>query len=227
MAAVEAGRTVALANKEALVTAGALMTDAATRTARRCCRSTANITRYSNALPEAAKRKSQDYSDGKRRSVPQLRSSEMRASDPAQAVAHPNWSMGAKISVDSATLMNKGLELIEAHYLFGCRPIGIEIVDPPPVGHPLDGRICRRLGACPAWQPRHAHSDCPCAWPGPSGWRRPAARLDLAAIAPLDFEAPDLDRFPALRLARARAGGGRGGASDPECSQRDRRRRFP
>jgi len=125
----------------------------------------------------------------------------IRAATPAQAVAHPNWSMGAKISVDSATLMNKGLELIEASYLFGMPSRRIDIVvHPQSVIHSLveyvDGSVLAQLGS-PDMRIPIAHV---LAWP--ERMPSPAARLDLAAIARLDFEAPDEQRFPALRIAR-------------------------
>jgi 1-deoxy-D-xylulose-5-phosphate reductoisomerase len=123
------------------------------------------------------------------------------AATPAQAVAHPNWSMGAKISVDSATMMNKGLELIEAHYLFGLPSERIDIlVHPQSIVHSMvefvDGSVLAQLGSADMRIPI-AYA---LAWP--ERMATPAQRLDLAAIARLDFEAPDFDRFPALRLAR-------------------------
>jgi 1-deoxy-D-xylulose-5-phosphate reductoisomerase len=126
----------------------------------------------------------------------------MRAMTPEQAVAHPNWSMGAKISVDSATMMNKGLELIEAHHLFGLPSDRIDIlVHPQSVIHSMveyiDGSVLAQLGS-PDMRVPIAHA---LAWP--ERMATPAARLDLAAIATLTFEAPDPARFPALRLARA------------------------
>ena len=128
---------------------------------------------------------------------------------PEQAVAHPNWDMGAKISVDSATMMNKGLELIEAYHLFGMPEENIEIlVHPQSVVHSLvayvDGSVLAQLGT-PDMRTPIAYA---LAWPGRMA--TPGRRLDLAAIGSLTFEAPDAERFPALRLARAalRAGGG-------------------
>ena len=128
---------------------------------------------------------------------------------PEQAVAHPNWDMGAKISVDSATMMNKGLELIEAYHLFGMPEEKIEIlVHPQSVVHSLvayvDGSVLAQLGT-PDMRTPIAYA---LAWPGRMA--TPGRRLDLAAIGSLTFEAPDAERFPALRLARAalRAGGG-------------------
>ena len=110
--------------------------------------------------------------------------------------------MGAKISVDSATLMNKGLELIEAHYLFGLPSERIDIlVHPQSVIHSLveyvDGSVLAQLGIA-----GHAHSDRLCAWPGRTGWRRRPSGSISRRSRRLDFEEPDLDRFPALRLAR-------------------------
>jgi 1-deoxy-D-xylulose-5-phosphate reductoisomerase len=120
---------------------------------------------------------------------------------PAEAVAHPNWSMGAKISVDSATMMNKGLELIEARYLFDLPSDRIDIVvHPQSVVHSLvefvDGSVLAQLGT-PDMRIPIAYA---LAWP--ERFETGAQRLDLAALARLDFEAPDPERFPALRLAR-------------------------
>ncbi|MEO7787537.1 MAG: 1-deoxy-D-xylulose-5-phosphate reductoisomerase, partial [Sphingomicrobium sp.] len=126
----------------------------------------------------------------------------MKRMTPEQAVAHPNWSMGAKISVDSATMMNKGLELIEAHHLFALPAERIDIlVHPQSVIHSMvefvDGSVLAQLGS-PDMRTPIAYA---LAWPGRMA--TPAARLDLTAIATLTFEAPDSVRFPALRLARA------------------------
>jgi 1-deoxy-D-xylulose-5-phosphate reductoisomerase len=127
---------------------------------------------------------------------------------PEQACAHPNWSMGRKISVDSATMMNKGLEFIEACWLFDARPEQIEIVvHPQSVIHSMveyvDGSVLAQLGN-PDMRTPIAHA---LAWPQrmDSG----VSSLDLIATARLDFEAPDFTRFPALQLAiaAARAGG--------------------
>src|SRR3954454_13890606 len=126
----------------------------------------------------------------------------MAEASPEQAVAHPNWSMGAKISVDSATMMNKGLEAIEAHYLFDARPDQIDvIIHPQSVVHSLveyqDGSTLAQLGP----PDMKAPIACAFAWPDRLAW--PAERLNLARIAQLTFEAPDLARFPALALAKA------------------------
>lgn len=202
MAAVEAGRTVALANKEALVTAGALMTKAAIRSGATLL----PVDSEHNAIFQCiACSRNEDVSKiiltasgGPFRTAT---AEEIAAASPAQAVAHPNWSMGAKISVDSATLMNKGLELIEAHYLFGLAPDRIDIViHPQSVIHSLvefvDGSVLAQLGS-PDMRIPIAYA---LAWP--ERIPTPAQRLDLLAVARLDFEAPDLERFPALKLAR-------------------------
>ena len=120
---------------------------------------------------------------------------------PAQAVKHPNWSMGAKISVDSATMMNKGVELIEAYHLFGLPEQQIDIlVHPQSVVHSMvsyvDGSVLAQLGS-PDMRTPIAYA---LAWP--QRMPAPSARLDLAQIGSLTFEAPDPERFPALRLAR-------------------------
>src|SRR5262249_25540567 len=125
----------------------------------------------------------------------------IRKATPEQALRHPNWSMGPKVTIDSATLMNKGLELIEAHHLFALSSDEIDVlVHPQSVVHGLvefrDGSVVAQLGS-PDMRIPIAHC---LAWP-----RRidgPAARLDLAALQKLTFEAPDLNRFPALALAR-------------------------
>ncbi len=118
-----------------------------------------------------------------------------------QAVAHPNWSMGAKISVDSATMMNKGLEMIEAAYLFGMASDQIDvIVHPQSVIHSLveyaDGSTLAQLG------PPDMRTPIACAWSWPRRMRWPAPGLDLAAVGQLTFEEPDSERFPALKIAR-------------------------
>jgi 1-deoxy-D-xylulose-5-phosphate reductoisomerase len=203
MAAVEAGKTVALANKEALVTAGALMIDSATRNGATIL----PVDSEHNAIFQClAGSRSKEIarliltaSGGPFRSHSLTG---MRAMTPEQAVAHPNWTMGAKISVDSATMMNKGLELIEAHHLFGLPSDRIDIlVHPQSVIHSMveyiDGSLLAQLGS-PDMRIPIAYA---LAWPEriESG----AARLDLTQIATLTFETPDPERFPALRLARA------------------------
>ena len=208
MAALKAGGTVALANKESLVSAGALMMDMA---------------RQSNAtlLPVDSEHNAifQCLAGGSLENVARIiltasggpfrtRSyADMANITPAQAVAHPNWSMGAKISVDSATMMNKGLELIEAAHLF---PVGLDrieiLVHPQSVIHSMveyrDRSTLAQLGS-PDMRIPIAHA---LAWP--QRIATPCQPLDLARIGRLDFEAPDPTRFPALRLARAAAAAG-------------------
>ena len=202
MAAIEAGKTVALANKEALVTAGRLMTDSAARSGAALL----PVDSEHNAIFQClAGSRAEDVS----RLVltasggPFLGSSiaEMQAATPEKAVAHPRWSMGAKISVDSATLMNKGLELIEAHHLFGLPSERIDVVvHPQSIVHSLvefvDGSMLAQLGSADM---RIAIAYT-LAWP--ERMETPAERLSLVEIGRLDFEAPDLGRFPALRIAR-------------------------
>jgi 1-deoxy-D-xylulose-5-phosphate reductoisomerase len=202
MAAVEAGRAIALANKEALVSAGRLMTDAAARSGALLL----PIDSEHNAIfqclgdnnSENVSRLVLTASGGPFRTAS---IEAIRNATPEQAVAHPNWTMGAKISVDSATLMNKGLELIEASYLFGLPSGRIEVVvHPQSVIHSMvefiDGSVLAQLGS-PDMRIPIAYA---LAWP--ERMETPAQRLDLAAIGKLEFEAPDLERFPALGLAR-------------------------
>ena len=202
MAAVDAGKAVALANKEALVTAGALMTRAAERSGATLLPVDSEHNAIFQCLAcsrkEDASRIILTASGGPFRTAS---AETMRDASPAQAIAHPKWSMGAKISVDSATLMNKGLELIEAHYLFGLPSQRIDVlIHPQSVVHSLvefiDGSVLAQLGS-PDMRIPIAYA---LAWP--ERMATPAERLDLAAIARLEFEAPDLQRFPALRLAR-------------------------
>jgi 1-deoxy-D-xylulose-5-phosphate reductoisomerase len=208
MAAVEAGRTVALANKEALVTAGALMTDAAAASGATLLpvdsEHNAIFQCLAGSRGEDVSRIILTASGGPFRTAT---NEAIDAATPAQAVAHPNWSMGAKISVDSATLMNKGLELIEAHFLFGLPSHQLDVViHPQSVVHSLvefvDGSVLAQLGS-PDMRIPIAYA---LAWP--ERIATPAQRLDLATIARLDFQAPDVDRFPALRLAREALEGG-------------------
>ena len=202
MAAVKGGRTIALANKEALVSAGAVMIDAAAAAGATLL----PVDSEHNAIFQClAGSRSQDVSriiltasGGPFRTAS---AETIRNASPAEAVAHPNWSMGAKISVDSATLMNKALELIEAHYLFGLPSAQLDVViHPQSVIHSMvefvDGSVLAQLGS-PDMRIPIAYA---LAWP--ERMPSPAQRLDFAATARLDFEAPDLYRFPALRLAR-------------------------
>ncbi len=199
--AVKRGATVALANKETLVCAGDLVTQTADSTGARLL----PVDSEHNAIfqvfdfdnPSRVERVILTASGGPFR---QMSYEAMRGVTPEQAVAHPVWSMGAKISVDSATLMNKGLELIEAKHLF---PIGVEqldvIVHPQSVVHSfveyIDGSVLAQLGT-PDMRTPIAYA---LAWP--ERIATPCSRLDLTEIARLDFEAPDPVRFPALNLA--------------------------
>jgi len=202
MAAVQAGRTVALANKEALVTAGELMIGAAQESGANLLpidsEHNAIFQCLAGSLREDIAKIILTASGGPFRTAS---AETIGSATPAQAIAHPNWSMGAKISVDSATMMNKGLELIEAHYLFGLPSERIDIlIHPQSVIHSMvefvDGSVLAQLGS-PDMRIPIAYA---LAWP--ERIETPAERLDLAAISHLDFERPDLDRFPALRFAR-------------------------
>ena len=202
MAAVSAGRTVALANKEALVTAGTLMTDAA----RQSGATILPVDSEHNAIFQCLG--SRDCDDVRRLVLTASggpfrtwTAETMADATPQQAVAHPNWSMGAKISVDSATMMNKGLELIEAHHLFGLPSDRIDImVHPQSVVHSMvefiDGSVLAQMGS-PDMRIPIAHTLA-----YPERVESGAERLDLVRVGQLDFEAPDEDRFPSLRLAR-------------------------
>jgi 1-deoxy-D-xylulose-5-phosphate reductoisomerase len=135
----------------------------------------------------------------------------MRSARPEQALNHPNWSMGPKVTIDSATLMNKGLELLEAHHLFALPPAKLDIViHPQSIVHCLvhlsDGSVLAQM-SCPDMRTPIAYS---LAWP--ERMYAPTKRLDLASLGALSFEAPDAERFPALRLARKalEAGGSAG-----------------
>lgn len=202
LAAVRRGAIVALANKESLVCAGALvMREAALHGA-----TILPVDSEHNAIfqvfdfdaPESIDRVILTASGGPFRT---LSLGEMREVTPAQAIAHPVWSMGAKISVDSATLMNKGLELIEASFLFPVPEPRIEVlIHPQSVIHSLvsyvDGSVLAQLGSPDMRTPIAVAL----AWP--ARMATPAGRLDLAGIAKLTFEVPDSARFPALNLAR-------------------------
>ena len=209
MAAIERGGIVALANKEALVSAGDVMTVAVARHGATLL----PIDSEHNAIfqclqgndPRHVRWITLTASGG-----PFLDWSWERlcAATPAEAVRHPNWDMGAKISVDSATMFNKGLELIEAHYLF---PVGLDhlriIVHPQSIVHSMveyrDGSTLAQLG------PSDMRVPIASALAWPARMDTPCAPLDLAGIGELTFRKPDEDRFPATRLAReaARAGG--------------------
>jgi 1-deoxy-D-xylulose-5-phosphate reductoisomerase len=203
MAAIEAGKTVALANKEALVSAGEIMMAAVKRSGATLLpvdsEHNAIFQCLAGGTVDQVRKITLTASGGPFRTYTL---DQMRTVTPAQAVAHPNWDMGAKISVDSATMMNKGLELIEAHHLF---PVGLDKIDvlvhPQSVIHSMvefvDRSTLAQLGSpdmripiasALAW-PKRIDTNC--------------LPLDLAKIGSLSFEAPDFERFPALRLARS------------------------
>ena len=211
MEAIRGGKTVAFANKEALVSAGTLMTQAAAASGALILpvdsEHNAIFQCFDAARPASVRRIILTASGGPFRDKSL---DEMRGMTPAQAVAHPNWSMGAKISVDSATLMNKGLELIEAFHLFPLPAEAFEVViHPQSVIHSLveyvDGSFLAQLGA-PDMRIPIAYTLA-----YPERMETPCERLDLVRIGTLGFEAPDLIRFPALALAQEalRSGGAR------------------
>ncbi|MEN9683681.1 MAG: hypothetical protein RLZZ427_1432 [Pseudomonadota bacterium] len=208
MAAIQRGQTVALANKEALVSAGDVMMQA--------------VSHYGATLLPVDSEHNAIFQCLAGNAIENVRSitltasggpfrewsaAQLAAATPAQAVRHPNWAMGAKISVDSATMFNKGLELIEAHHLF---PIGLErlriVVHPQSVVHSMveyrDGSTLAQLGPSDMRVPI---ASC-LAWP--ARMETPCDPLDLAALGALTFQAPDETRFPATRLARAAAAAG-------------------
>jgi 1-deoxy-D-xylulose-5-phosphate reductoisomerase len=202
LAAIRRGAIVALANKEVLVCAGALVM----QEVRRCGATLLPVDSEHNAIwqcfdlerADTVERIILTASGGPFR---ERAFEDMREVTPMEAVAHPNWSMGAKISVDSATMMNKGLELIEAHHLFQLPLERVEIVvHPQSIVHGAvvyrDGSVLAQLGS-PDMRTPIAYA---LAWPGRI--ETPAKRLDLAAIGRLTFEPPDEARFPALRVAR-------------------------
>ena len=203
MAALAAGTPVALANKESLVSAGELMTAAARASGAPILPVDSEHNAIFQCLAggriDQVRRIILTASGGPFRT---MSAADMARVTPAQAVAHPNWSMGAKISVDSATMMNKGLELIEAHHLF---PVGLDrieiLVHPQSVIHSLVEYIdCSTLAQLGSPDMRIPIASA-LAWP--QRMATPCAPLDLATISRLDFEAPDEVRFPATALCRA------------------------
>ncbi|MFN3656391.1 MAG: 1-deoxy-D-xylulose-5-phosphate reductoisomerase [Pseudolabrys sp.] len=202
LAAIERGASVALANKECLVCAGSLFMRRAAQSGATVLPVDSEHNAIFQALAagprEAVRRVILTASGGPFRTWPL---EAIARATPEQALRHPNWSMGPKVSVDSATLMNKGLELIEAHHLFALAPNEIDVlVHPQSVVHGLvefsDGSVVAQLGS-PDMRIPIAHC---LAWP--QRIDGPAPRLDLAALRELTFEEPDLARFPALMLAR-------------------------
>ena len=210
LAAISRGGAIAFANKEALVCAGEVML----RAVREAGATLLPVDSEHNAIFQA-------MAEGNGRAVERITLTasggpfhtaslaEMAAATPERALKHPTWSMGAKISIDSATMFNKGLELIEAARLFDLPECQVDVlVHPQSVVHGLvayrDGSVLAQLGS-PDMRIPIAHT---LAWPERLPTNSP--RLDLAAVSRLEFYAPDLERFPALRLARdaLRAGGG-------------------
>ncbi|WP_042694917.1 1-deoxy-D-xylulose-5-phosphate reductoisomerase, partial [Azospirillum sp. B506] len=210
LAAIRRGAIVAFANKEVLVCAGALMMEEVKAHGATLLpvdsEHSAIYQVFDFARIESVARLILTASGGPFRTRDRAF---MAAATREQAVAHPTWDMGAKISVDSATMMNKGLELIEAHFLFGIPEERIDVlVHPQSVIHSLveyvDGSVLAQLGT-PDMRTPIAYA---LGWPARIA--TPAERLDLVKAATLTFEAPDPVRFPALRLARAalQSGGG-------------------
>ena len=210
MAAVEAGKKILLANKESLVMSGRLFMEAVVKNEATLL----PVDSEHNAIFQCLANGASTHASGVRRIMltgsggPFLRRSLESFVDvtPTEACAHPNWSMGQKISVDSATMMNKGLELIEARWLFDISPEQIEfVVHPQSVVHSMveynDGAVVAQMGQ-PDMRTPIAHT---LAWPERIDSGVPA--LDFMAMSKLEFEAADLVRFPCLLLARRAAEG--------------------
>ncbi|PYN53172.1 MAG: 1-deoxy-D-xylulose-5-phosphate reductoisomerase [Candidatus Rokuibacteriota bacterium] len=203
MAAIQAGRTVALANKETLVMAGPLMTAAARAKGVKLLPVDSEHSAVFQCL--VGHRRSDVHrilltaSGGPFRETPKERLATVTVED---ALRHPTWKMGAKITIDSATLMNKGLEVIEARWLFDVAPDQVQIVvHPQSIVHSMveyiDGSVIAQLGVADMGVPILYALSYPERRP------TPAARLDLPRVEHLTFYAPDPDKFPCLRLARA------------------------
>jgi 1-deoxy-D-xylulose-5-phosphate reductoisomerase len=201
LAAIEHGKTIALANKEVLVMAGGIVTSAAARRGVAILPVDSEHNAIHQCLHGCAARDVRRLiltaSGGPFRG---RSAAELEAVSAAAALKHPTWRMGRKITIDSATLMNKGLEVIEAHWLFGVRANQIEVViHPQSVVHSMveltDGSILAQLGVTDMRLPiQYAFSY-------PERWETPLPPLDLARAGRLDFEVPDTESFPCLRLA--------------------------
>jgi 1-deoxy-D-xylulose-5-phosphate reductoisomerase len=207
LAAIRAGRDIALANKEVMVMAGALVLREVRSRGVRLLPVDSEHSAIFQALegqrPEDVERLVLTASGGPLRTWAAER---LARATVAEALAHPNWDMGPKITIDSATLMNKVLEVIEARWLFGVPPERIEVVvHPQSIVHSLvefvDGSVLAQLG------PPDMRIPIALALTYPERLPLEGRRLDLAAVGSLDFEAPDLERFPALQLAHAALGG--------------------
>jgi 1-deoxy-D-xylulose-5-phosphate reductoisomerase len=203
MAAIRAGRTVALANKETLVMAGSLMTAAARRHGVRLLPVDSEHSAIFQCLVGHNRgdvhRILLTASGGPFRLTPAARLATVTVED---ALRHPTWKMGAKITIDSATLMNKGLEIIEARWLFDVAPDQVQVVvHPQSIVHSMveyiDGSVIAQLGVADMGVPILYALTYPERRP------TPAARLDLTRVGPLTFVEPDTDKFPCLGLARA------------------------
>jgi 1-deoxy-D-xylulose-5-phosphate reductoisomerase len=201
LAAIDHGKTIALANKEVLVMAGAIVTEAAARKGVAILPVDSEHNAIHQCLHGRAlgdvKRLVLTASGGPFRG---RSASQLAAVSPADALKHPTWRMGPKITIDSATLMNKGLEVIEAYWLFGVRAHQIDVViHPQSVVHSMveliDGSMIAQLGVTDMRLPIQYAFSYPERWPGA------LPRLDLTRVGPLDFDAPDTDAFPCLRLA--------------------------
>ena len=203
LAAARTGAVIALANKESLVCAGpALLAIAEAAGGRVIPVDSEHSAIFQVLQPDCAARVSRLILTSSGGPFRDWEAAAMAIATPEQAVAHPVWSMGAKISVDSATMMNKGLEMIEASYLFSTPAARIEVlVHPQHIVHSLveyqDGSTLAQLGVPDMRTP----IACALAWPDRLAWDAP--RLDLAAIGALTFRDPDQGRFPALGLARS------------------------
>lgn len=210
LAAARTGSVIALANKESLVCAGPALLETARLAGGKVIPVDSEHSAIFQVLqPDCAHRVARLILTASGGPFRTWTLDQMARATPEQAVAHPNWSMGAKISIDSATMMNKGLEMIEASYLFSTPAERIDVlIHPQSVIHSMveyeDGSTLAQLG------PPDMRSPIACAfsWPDRLPW--PAPRLDLAAMGQLTFEAPDDARFPAIEIARAalNAGGG-------------------
>ncbi len=201
LAAIECGKAIALANKEVLVTAGGIVTEAA----RRSGVSILPVDSEHNAIHQCLH--GRDHRDIKRLILTASggpfrgrAASELAGVSADEALKHPTWRMGRKITIDSATLMNKGLEVIEARWLFGVRADQIDVViHPQSVVHSMveltDGSMLAQLGVTDMRLPIQYAFSYPDRWPAP------LPSLDLARAGPLEFEVPDTAAFPCLQLA--------------------------
>jgi 1-deoxy-D-xylulose-5-phosphate reductoisomerase len=221
LAAARTGAVIALANKESLVCAG----PALLRTAKLAGGVVVPVDSEHSAIfqvldPQVAAHVSRLILTSSGGPFRNATLAQMARATPEQALTHPNFSMGPKISIDSATMMNKGLEIIEAAYLFAMPPERIEVlIHPQQIIHSMveyaDGSTLAQLGP-PDMRPPIA---CAFAWPDRLPW--PAPKLDLVRSGPLTFQDPDLQRFPALRIAKdALAAGGRAPAAMNAANER-------